>query len=454
MSPNPHSISKESSHFLVAGLGALTPALCQLLVVDFRSFQYVALGYVVASAIRPVLSFLIGGMIIHYIYLDERHPGKLFYAGMAAPALIFALANGQKVDLNPSAQQPSATQQKKAGNLRVIYPGAWAMSWAVYAADTAQLKTFGPPQEGFAQQLLRGIVGDVPKNVYFAIAGSYRTLAWAQCWLGDVRVKFPTAEVYGPSGGNNLYSIVIGPQLTIEEAQKEVKDALLFGFADAYVWRLGDPGVPPDPKFIGDQLGYRKDLNIRNAMHTKLLLRRDCLNLIQDILKDPSSNSVRDRDLLLDQLVGVSSDLEQRGIKIPSDVYLQFADVYYRRGKCDVAMVFYAKVDVDAMSSDPEQFCQRGRCTFYAGQFSNANDDLGRCVSLKQKATALDHRMYGRTLVELGRQAENRGRKEEAVKNYKDGLDEINLARNMGDDKGRTQGDFTTASGGLQRLVH
>src|ERR1035441_3805711 len=209
----------------------------QLLVVDFRSFQYVALGYVVASAIRPVLSFLIGGMIIHYIYLDERHPGKLFYAGMAAPALIFALANRQKVDLNPSAQQPSATQQKKAGNLRVIYPGAWAMSWAVYAADTAQLKTFGPPQEGFAQQLLRGIVGDVPKNVYFAIAGSYRTLAWAQCWLGDVRVKFPTAEVYGPSGGNNLYSIVIGPQLTIEEAQKEVKDALLFGFADAYVWR-------------------------------------------------------------------------------------------------------------------------------------------------------------------------------------------------------------------------
>src|SRR4051812_48027422 len=87
-------VTKSYAHFLIAGLGAAIPSLCQIIVVDKGNLAAAEPGYIVGMVLRVVLCFLVGGILTHYLYWDERHPGKLFYAGMAAPALFFSVANG------------------------------------------------------------------------------------------------------------------------------------------------------------------------------------------------------------------------------------------------------------------------------------------------------------------------------------------------------------------------
>jgi hypothetical protein len=118
-----------------------------------------------------------------------------------------------------------------------------------------------------------------------------------------VRKVFTKAEVYGPSGGNTYYSVVIGSQLTVGDAQATVKRALLYDLPDAYVWRLGDPGVLASGKSYGDMLGYTAEPAVRIAAGIALVkCGKGCLDLVRDILTDTATNLVRDRNLLLEEL--------------------------------------------------------------------------------------------------------------------------------------------------------
>lgn len=310
-------------HFLICGLGAMTPALCQILLVDAKELTFVDRSFLLGVVLRAVLYFVIGGTAIHYIYVDERHPGKLFYAGLAAPAMFLALANGQKIELPPAINAPTV-QQSSANSA----PAGLLLTWTVYAAAGPQLKTFGPPTTGFAGQVIQGILGNVPHNVYFAIAGSYPTAAWARARMPDVQARFPRAEIYGPSAGNSYYSIVIGAQITLPDAQARVRDALVHDLPEAYTWRLGDTGVLPNAEAIANQLGSSKNAALRNAARDSLIqCGADCFATLRGILSDPASNQVRERDLLLAGVQQVVAGLEQRKIACPPDIAQTLAKI-------------------------------------------------------------------------------------------------------------------------------
>jgi hypothetical protein len=449
MAPQPAAISSERGHFLTGALGAITPALCQLAIVDFRSINLVGPGDVVGWLIRAAICFFIGGLIVHYFYYAERNPARVFYAGLAAPAMIFALANGQKIDPNPAQRTPSQIQQSVSRS--VLPPGFWFFSWTVHAADTQSLKTFGPPPDGgFAAQVLRGIVGGVPNNVYFALAGSYPTRDWAEARLPEVRKTFSNAELYGPSGGNNLYSIAIGSHQTSNQAQDLVKRALINLITEAYVWRLGDAGIPPGPAAWADQLGDKRSTDAQAAARVALVQCGSvCIPVIRDVLRDPTSNIVRDRNTLLEQLSTAIAGLADNHVAIPADIKLRMADLYYDRNLFDMALRYFLTVDSSTLDADPDQYCRRGFVRLHSIDLVGAADDYQKCVSLKPKATEVDHRNYGSALVQLGLKAQKSGQSGDAQRYFRSGLDQINIARNNGDDPAHSEAEFKYATAGL-----
>ena len=452
MAPQPAVVASQKAHFLYCGAGAIIPALCQLALVDLKHVNLVGVMDVLGWVFRTLVLFVVGGMIAHFLYFTEQYPAKLFYAGLATPAMILALANGQKLEPNPPQQTPSAVQREVTSGIKP--PAFWISSWTVHAADLQELKTFAPrTDEGLATQFVRGIFGGVPTNIYFALAGSYSTLSWAQSRLVEVRTVFPTAEIYGPSGGNTLYSIVIGAHQTADQSQAVVKRALINLFTEAYVWRLGDAGVPPSPGAWADQLGDKRSSDTPKAARAALVqCGAACIPVIRGILKDPTANIVRDMNLLMTQLTGAIADLEKNGIAMPQDVELQLADFYYDRNQFDISQKYFANIDSKTLAADPDQYCRRGFARYHGGDLIGANEDYKQCVGLKPNATAIDHRHYGSTQVQLGMKAESAKQPAEAKKYYQTGLDEINVARKMGDPPGPSEGDFRDASNGLARL--
>ena len=83
----------------IGGLGALTPIIMNLLVVDFNILlvnltTFALIGYL----IRVVVLFYLGGLV-SYLHKDEKSPLKVFEFGIIAPALLTALINANNVEV-------------------------------------------------------------------------------------------------------------------------------------------------------------------------------------------------------------------------------------------------------------------------------------------------------------------------------------------------------------------
>ncbi len=75
--------------------------------------------------------------------------------------------------------------------------------------------------------------------MWFVIAGSHIKLGDAQRQAQQINRKWPdfSGEVYAPYGGNPHYAVVIGANLTYEEAQKLLQRAIAAGLSkDTYLW--------------------------------------------------------------------------------------------------------------------------------------------------------------------------------------------------------------------------
>ncbi len=78
---------------LIGGLGALTPIIMNLLVIDLEKlFIDLTIISVIAYIIKVAILFYIGG-IVAYLNKDEQKPIKLFQLGIYAPAMIIAFMN-------------------------------------------------------------------------------------------------------------------------------------------------------------------------------------------------------------------------------------------------------------------------------------------------------------------------------------------------------------------------
>jgi nucleoside diphosphate kinase len=218
---------KTKDKILIGGLGALTPIIMNLLVVDFRllgNLTFIAfLGYLV----RVIVLFYLGGLVA-YLHKSEKNPIKLFELGIVAPALITALLNGGNVDVLKSSGDSARTAAVGLASEALAQP-----------PQEGEVKTYQRTSQSPMQQFFQGLTGFTSKEVWFVIVGSYPTLEEARKEVQKIngQAKAFHAEVYASYGKKSGYDVVIGANLTYEAAQQLRQKAVETGLPrETMVW--------------------------------------------------------------------------------------------------------------------------------------------------------------------------------------------------------------------------
>lgn len=220
---------------LIGGLGALTPIIMNLLVIDLEVLLvkltlFAILGYI----IRVTILFYLGGMTA-FLHKDEDSPVKIFELGIVAPALITALINAGQIDV-PKVALPESTD-----NISTIQFISSAYAQTPQQKDTTKIevKTFSMPKETKIQQFWRGLIGLSPKNIHYVIVGTYEKKEDAQKQIDQIKAKTDNfkAEIYFPYGDDKKYAVSIGSNLTKLEARRIQKKAMESGyFKEVSIW--------------------------------------------------------------------------------------------------------------------------------------------------------------------------------------------------------------------------
>lgn len=216
--------ARARQRFVIAGVGGVMPVLLNLVVIDLQTILLGATALTIASyLIRAVALFALGGLI-GWLHRNEVDPVKLFQLGIAAPALITAAINGGRVAL------PDAPPAKQAAVWEIV-------ATAIAQPPVGTLKEFSLPVETSAQQIYRGLFGALPKNIWFVISGSHLERGDAERQAAEIRRRGFPADVYAPYGGNPYYAVVIGAQITRDEALALQRRAVAGGLPkDTYLW--------------------------------------------------------------------------------------------------------------------------------------------------------------------------------------------------------------------------
>jgi hypothetical protein len=224
--------------FVVAGIGGLAPVLLNLFVIDLDTLLLgVTPLAVVSAAIRSLALFGVGGFV-GWLHKKETDRVKLFQFGIAAPALIIAFMNGNQIAVPRVGT--SAPSKVAATFLLDVVASANAQS-ASLGVQNAGIKQFSYPKESPTQQVLRGAFGVISKRLWFVICGSYPDAAQAQQSAQTVRARGFNADVYAPYGDTKYYAVVIGANLSFEDAQELKTKAIKSGLStDTYLWTFPD----------------------------------------------------------------------------------------------------------------------------------------------------------------------------------------------------------------------
>lgn len=223
---------KTYQKIMLGGLGALMPVIMNLLVVDLHIlFLNLTLVALLAYFTRVVILFFLGGLVA-FLHKDENSPFKLLQLGVAAPALITGLLNGAQVEL---PKVPLPAEANPSASTYFVPP--------VYAQPTrgTEVKTFSLPKETLGEQVQRGLIGSVPTRVWFVIVGSYSSQENAERSVKQIEREFGPKGfkpvVYAPYGGNPYWAVVIGSNLSSQEAQQLQQRAITAGLPkDTYLW--------------------------------------------------------------------------------------------------------------------------------------------------------------------------------------------------------------------------
>jgi len=228
---------KTYKKILIGGLGALTPIIMNLLVIDLEVLLVkVTLFAVLGYLIRVIILFYLGGMTA-FLHKDEDSPVKIFELGIVAPALITALINAGQIDV-PRVASPETTE--KISTIQFV-TSAYAQEQQEKDTTKIEVKTFSMPKETKIQQFWRGLIGMSPKNIYYVIVGTYEKKEDAHKQI--VQIKERTSdfepEIFFPYGDEKKYAVTIGANLAKSEARQLQKKAMDSGyFKQAFVWNL------------------------------------------------------------------------------------------------------------------------------------------------------------------------------------------------------------------------
>jgi hypothetical protein len=213
----------------IGGLGALTPIIMNLLIVDLSvTLENLKWGVLVGYIIRVLVLFYIGG-IIAFLHKDENSSIKLCELGIAAPALIIAMINATNI----GEHKIPKVAGKKAVSSTLFISQAYA--------QPSDKKVFSLPKETTFEQVKRGLFGSKTERVWFVIVGSHLKFEDAEKQAKQINnnMKGFNAEVYDKYGHNPYYGVVIGANLIYEEAQQLRKKAVDAGLPkDTYLWAV------------------------------------------------------------------------------------------------------------------------------------------------------------------------------------------------------------------------
>jgi hypothetical protein len=251
-------------------LGALLPLAIRLAGEQHFYEQMASLQvHGVINIAVPALISVITGAIVAAAFEDERNIKKLLVLGVSAPALIaswngYSLAGstaGQNRDLkqlwSESARPNESVPHKNPSGTSHLFQ----LVPSVYAAEET-VATFSHATLSGLEKLRGAISGVVPSRDYFVIAGSYPSLSEAQQEKSVVRGQLHgvAIETFGSPDGYAppLYSTVISPNLTFEDASALLKTVSEAGFRSAYIWTFGIPLRPAKPPILNLRSIYVK----------------------------------------------------------------------------------------------------------------------------------------------------------------------------------------------------
>ncbi len=218
---------------LIGGLGAMTPILMNLLVVDLSvTFQSISVFIIVGYLLRVTILFYLGGLIA-YLHKDEKSPFKLFELGIVAPALVTGFMNAANVDSHAVGQNVNSAIEKTGQILFLPEPA--------YAGPQTQetIKSFPKGPEPISSQFWRGFIGKKNDHTYFVIAEDGLTLAEARQRVKTTRSGKNGSDswVYKSATSDAKYAVVIAERVTRQEAEKILKRAKQKGMKKPVLWR-------------------------------------------------------------------------------------------------------------------------------------------------------------------------------------------------------------------------
>ena len=204
---------------LLGAIGGITPYIATLLTINFENVMngyefYDWMGLTVRCC---VLVFF--GSLVAYLHKNEKEPFKVFQLGIAAPALIATMING-----NAASDQNIPTK---------VSFSSYSFSFVaeVYAQDPIINEgLLRQPQVSGSSRFFRGLLGQKIENDHpdrwYVVVGTHETLEQAKKQVTDLEQVNYKAEIYSALGKGDKFSVVIASNVSKEAAQDAKMKAL------------------------------------------------------------------------------------------------------------------------------------------------------------------------------------------------------------------------------------
>jgi hypothetical protein len=232
--------------FFIACLGALTPIITNLLVVDLNTS--LANLHIIDGMTYAVRLFALcaAACVVVFLNSDEQRPVKLFQLGIMAPALLTSIINGAAISAKANGQgSQSVTRQtpapQKSGAFSLV-GSAFAQIVPVTQANAPAPKDCLVPAElSTTQQIFKGLIGLVPDNKWYVVVGSYTALPGATEDAAQISARFGakySVSICKPlSNPDTQYRVVIGENLSYADGTRLKVDAIAAGLPqNTWLW--------------------------------------------------------------------------------------------------------------------------------------------------------------------------------------------------------------------------
>lgn len=227
---------------IIGMCGAVMPIIANLYFLDYSKLDSVA-GDIISYLIRFAILLLVGGLV-GYMH-QETDRWKMFQLGLAVPSLMAAAYTGKA--LEDDRIKHAIEMQSLLGDSAIVVRDDTGYDFHIFPSAFAQtkkedqLKKYKRPEQSVFMSAWQGITGSQPENVWHVVAVSYATEAEAIQKANEINTRYKDfkAEVFAPIKSNPHYSVVLGSNLALQDAENLRIKAMAAGVEkNVYLWSL------------------------------------------------------------------------------------------------------------------------------------------------------------------------------------------------------------------------